>query len=353
MLTNLIGLGLVTGEVFNGLGRHMYYLSSDHRKRFQILGWLDWIQTFISIGCQKISICYFLLRINNSRRNYVFMYTLIAVNVLLTAVIIFLFLGICQPLHAHWDVSVNGKCFSNKQVEVIIAFQGAFSAALDIILSSIPWFFLRRLQISRHVKWLLLGLMSAGLITAVCSIIRTVLSDRVLDSDITWAMLTNTAWRTAEVNLGILCANAPVARPLYLYLRGRLQPLEYPSYPSNEEPNQDEGAQQPPSFWELGRRSGVSKGSRATEEQIRKNQGMSCSMPSSGQRTASTLTTSVEVELPIQGYVLGTSRRDSFKMDLEKVGEGIDQLKGSQGETASSAEQVGGGENTAQRERQI
>ena len=32
----------------------------------------------------------------------------------------------------------------------------------------------------------------------------------------------NVAWRVPEVNIGILCANAPIFRPLYLYFRGRL-----------------------------------------------------------------------------------------------------------------------------------
>ncbi|KAL8655033.1 MAG: hypothetical protein Q9226_003200 [Calogaya cf. arnoldii] len=38
---NLVGLGLVTAEVFNGLGRHMYYLQPDQQRRFYLIGWLD------------------------------------------------------------------------------------------------------------------------------------------------------------------------------------------------------------------------------------------------------------------------------------------------------------------------
>ena len=35
-------------------------------------------------------------------------------------------------------------------------------------------------------------------------------------------MTTSTGWRLPEVNIGIVCANAPVLRPLYLFYRGRL-----------------------------------------------------------------------------------------------------------------------------------
>ena len=36
-------------------------------------------------------------------------------------------------------------------------------------------------------------------------------------------MIPNAAWRAVEVNLGVICANAPILRPLYLFWRGRLQ----------------------------------------------------------------------------------------------------------------------------------
>ncbi|KAL8691414.1 MAG: hypothetical protein Q9218_003350 [Villophora microphyllina] len=222
---NLVGLGFVTAEVFDGLGRHMYYLQPNQRRRFQIIGWLDWMQTFIAIMFTKISICLFLTRIKNDRSNKGFMYTLITANVLVTAVICFLFLGMCRPVHAYWDVGVDGKCFSTHQVEAMVAAQGAFSVLSDLILATTPLLFLRHLQTSRRTKLLLCILMAAGYITAGCSLVRTVLSDRVLNPNITWAILTNAAWRAAEVNLGIVCANAPIARPLYLYYKGRLRAI--------------------------------------------------------------------------------------------------------------------------------
>lgn len=40
-------------------------------------------------------------------------------------------------------------------------------------------------------------------------------------------MTTNVAWRIPEVNVGIICANAPILRPLYLFFRGRLQSQRY------------------------------------------------------------------------------------------------------------------------------
>ncbi len=128
---NVVGLGLVTAEVFNGLGRHMYYLQPDQRRRFHIIGWIDWMQTFIAIMLTKISICLFLLRIKNNKSNKIFMYTLIAANVIVTAVSCFLFLGLCRPMRAYWDIGVDGKCFSKLQIEAIVASQGCLSIPVD------------------------------------------------------------------------------------------------------------------------------------------------------------------------------------------------------------------------------
>ena len=121
---NLAGLGLVTAQVFNGLGRHMYYLQPEQRQRFHLLSWLDWMQTFTTIMLTKISICVFLLRIKDNRSNKIFMYSLIGANVLVTVVSCAMFLGFCRPVHAFWDVGVEGICFSKRQLMATIAAQG-------------------------------------------------------------------------------------------------------------------------------------------------------------------------------------------------------------------------------------
>ena len=64
--------------------------------------------------------------------------------------------------------------------------------------------------------------MGLGVITAICCTVRTALSGAMTDLDITWAIVTNVGWRLPEVNIGIVCANAPILRPLYLWSRGKL-----------------------------------------------------------------------------------------------------------------------------------
>ena len=108
-----------------GLGRHEYYLTAAQRRLFQVIGWADWIQTFITLALMKISICLFLLRIGYTRQVARAMYALIAYITIFTAVSVFLFLGVCRPLRAYWDVGVDGVCLSKHQVESIVLAQGS------------------------------------------------------------------------------------------------------------------------------------------------------------------------------------------------------------------------------------
>ena len=111
--------------MINGLGRHEYYLTASQRRYFQVLGWADWMQTFITLMFTKISICLFLLRIVDTKNVKIAMYSLIGCLILFTSISVCLFLGVCRPLKAYWDVGVTGTCLSNHQVESVVLAQGS------------------------------------------------------------------------------------------------------------------------------------------------------------------------------------------------------------------------------------
>ena len=111
--------------MINGLGRHEYYLIPYQRRKFKIIGWADWMQTFITLMFTKISICLFLLRIVDSRRIRIPIYVLIGCLITFTTVCVCLFLGVCRPLNAYWDVGVDGVCLSDHQLESVVLAQGS------------------------------------------------------------------------------------------------------------------------------------------------------------------------------------------------------------------------------------
>ena len=76
----------------------------------------------------KISICLFLLRIVDTQKVRIAMNILIGCLVLFTAIFTFLFLGICRPLKAHWNIGVDAVCLSDNVIENIVIAQGGTSA---------------------------------------------------------------------------------------------------------------------------------------------------------------------------------------------------------------------------------
>lgn len=186
-----------------------------------------------------------------------------------------------------------------------------------------PFFFLRNIRISLRTKTLLCILMGAGYITAGCSLVRTVLSDRVLNPDLTWAILTNAAWRATEVNLGIICANAPIARPLYLYYKGRLR---IPNPSSTERSSTEKSRAR---LWPWSRRQHDQQSSQALAKNSRVDI-FKGSQPEN-QPTDTTLT-SVEMGLPIQGYMMKDEKRHSHWVDLEEAKRKVDRAREKKGE---------------------
>ncbi|KAL8879396.1 MAG: hypothetical protein Q9192_008246 [Flavoplaca navasiana] len=160
--------------------------------------------------------------------------------------------------------------------------------------------------------------MGAGYITAGCSLTRTVLSDRVLDPDITWSDLTTAAWRATEVNLGIICANAPIARPLYLWSKGRLRIL-HPSTTtelSGTPADQEKGWNQknPRGFLPWSKGQGQGQCGLLPHQKFQESE-------SSYQPTT---TSSAEMGLPMQGYLLKDGKRHSYWIDLQEAQREVD-----------------------------
>ena len=76
----------------------------------------------------KISICLFLLRIVDSKKVRTAMHVVIGALVVFTAIFVCLFLGVCRPLKAYWDIGVDSVCLSDNVFENIVIAQGGTSS---------------------------------------------------------------------------------------------------------------------------------------------------------------------------------------------------------------------------------
>lgn len=173
------------------------------------------MQTFQTLMFTKVSICLFLLRIPVETHLIRPLQVTIAVLVVSNVILTILWIVQCRPLAAAWNSFIQGHCFSEGELQRIIIAQALISIISDFMLAIFPVFILWKVQISPRVKAGLCALMSMGLITAACCIVRTVLNWQNVNQDPTWASIDNWYWRSWEVCIGIVAASIPTLRPGY------------------------------------------------------------------------------------------------------------------------------------------
>lgn len=156
--------------------------------------------------------------------------------------------------------------------------------------------------------------MGTGYITAACAIVRTALSGQILEKDVSYAMIPNAAWRATEVNLGIICANAPILRPLYLWYKGRLTrkgTSKGSSYVATK--GSGSGGQSKVRLWPKGVVSGWAGGNGwSSKAGTKGGDGGKSRMLEESERSGYT-EASAELGLPIEGYLMGEQRKSDNK----------------------------------------
>ncbi|KAL8760598.1 MAG: hypothetical protein Q9184_003230 [Pyrenodesmia sp. 2 TL-2023] len=215
----IIGCGLSVVQIHYGFGRHRIYLTEWQYIEFTKYAYGEWIQTFQTLMFNKLSICFLLIRIPVENKfirpiqgAIVF---LVVTNIILTLLWIFQ----CNPIAGSWNKNTPATCFTDAQLQRIIISQAIISIISDFVLALFPIVLLWNVQIAMRVKAGLCILMSLGLITAACCIVRTVLNWQNVNSDPTWASVNNWYWRSWEVCIGISTACIPPLRPGYKALR--------------------------------------------------------------------------------------------------------------------------------------
>lgn len=75
----------------------------------------------------------------------------------------------CVPVHKYWDFMAEGKCVDRNALTFANA---GLNIATDITLLAIPSLLLRKLQIPRRQKFILVGVFACGAFACVMSIVR-------------------------------------------------------------------------------------------------------------------------------------------------------------------------------------
>lgn len=162
----IISSGLVIVEVHYGFGRHKADLTQWQYIEFMKYSYGEWIQTFQTLMFNKISICFFLLRIPVEKHLIRPIQAAIVALVVSNVVLTLLWILQCHPVAKAWNAQTPGSCFTNAQLQRIIISQALISIISDFVLALFPIILLWKIQIAPRIKAGLCTLMGLGLMYA-------------------------------------------------------------------------------------------------------------------------------------------------------------------------------------------
>ncbi|RYO83405.1 hypothetical protein DL762_006170 [Monosporascus cannonballus] len=122
----------------------------------------------------------------------------------------------CVPVAKYWDDAIPGGCLNRSNLHYGIA---GVNIVNDFVLLCIPYPFLRRLNISRRAKHILVGVFACGAVACIIAIIRLrslfVNNSAPLDQQPVQGV-DIALWSGLEINLAIACASVPQLKAMFV-----------------------------------------------------------------------------------------------------------------------------------------
>jgi len=141
------------------------------------------------------------------RTRYIYIAAIVIVGLWGLAQVIIALL-ICRPIQGLWDKSIPAECMPNvPQIYV----NAAGNIATDIAIFLLPMPAIKRLNLKKPQKVMLLGIFSLGFFTVAISVIRIKYLD--IHEDVTWDHVESSGWSIGELASAITCSSLPTLRP--------------------------------------------------------------------------------------------------------------------------------------------
>ncbi|KAF4636567.1 hypothetical protein G7Y89_g1526 [Cudoniella acicularis] len=214
-IINAIGAAACdTLAVQHGYGHHGFYLSDTEATTATKWNYLAIPFSLMSNVSAKLSICFFMLHINQEKR---YARILVSVGCLVFALVIsnciYVFTQ-CRPASALW--TGVGKCLDPKISFIFGIFTSIIFILADVTFATFPLTFLWDLNLNMRKKFAIGFVLSLGLIAAAFGIVRcTQLVDLQPGSDILFETIDITIWSFLEQNVTITAASIPVLYKLF------------------------------------------------------------------------------------------------------------------------------------------
>ncbi|PSN74749.1 hypothetical protein BS50DRAFT_479662 [Corynespora cassiicola Philippines] len=208
---------LLSASVVYGLGRHARFVSFSHRRMSLQLLFISQVVWFWSITLVKLSVAFLLLRIKQTRRWRIFVYSTMTILLLAAfAQTFFQFLQ-CRPFQVYWDPRLfrQGpvRCFKRSIINGNIVAFSSIQVGIDLIFSFIPIIFIRKLNRPRREKIFMCVLMGLGIFASIAAIVRTMtLQGFYTTRDIFRFNIIITLWAVLEQQFALIAATLPTLK---------------------------------------------------------------------------------------------------------------------------------------------
>ncbi|KAF2656699.1 hypothetical protein K491DRAFT_691741 [Lophiostoma macrostomum CBS 122681] len=120
----------------------------------------------------------------------------------------------CHPIRYYWTFgSPAGSCMDEGKVTLAA---GIINLIADLFCTVLPIPMVIKLQMPKRQRIAVVLLLSAGFIVVIAGIVRTwfIYQSLVVEYDLTWYSFPLWIAAAVEIDLGVICASAPVLRPL-------------------------------------------------------------------------------------------------------------------------------------------
>lgn len=112
-----------------------------------------------------------LMRITKAKIYRWTLYTTLGVATITTVIGILVTLLNCKPLSAYWNRYL-GACGDYRTVVKIAYIWTVVSVVTDCICATLPWFIIRKLQMTKRAKILVTAILGCGAVASMASIVR-------------------------------------------------------------------------------------------------------------------------------------------------------------------------------------
>ncbi|KAL6415426.1 integral membrane protein [Ilyonectria robusta] len=205
-LCAFIGWLIFVLQSFHGLGRHRATIEELDYIEFQKVGfWQSIISATCAMALLKISIALNLLRLSQSKWYFWSLWSSIVFVSAYSFMGMMTFFLHCQPMAAHWDTRIDGKCYPLTLFIQFSLINTSFNIFTDVLFATFPVPIIWTLQMKLRTRLYLIGILSLGHMAVVMGILKAIFQI---------AFATDTDKSFLQLNLGMIAACAPSLKPL-------------------------------------------------------------------------------------------------------------------------------------------